>query len=84
MTGEPSDRGATLSLSLALPPKRVTRQCSTWPLRRRAPFSDGHPNTMFFNRFSLDEIHTRGLLATGRVRNSSLGETTATALRSHG
>jgi hypothetical protein len=68
MTSEPSDRGATLRLlARAAAEADDTALFDLAIAEARALLEDGHQNTMFFNRFSLDDIHTRGLPATGRV-----------------
>jgi transcriptional regulator with XRE-family HTH domain len=68
MTSGPSDRGATLGLLARAAAE--AGDAATFDLaiaEAHTLLEAGHQNTVFFNRFSLNEIHTRGLLATGRV-----------------
>ena len=68
MTSGSSDRGATLGLLARAAAE--AGDAATFDLaiaEAHALLEGGHQNTVFFNRFSLNEIHTRGLLATGRV-----------------
>jgi transcriptional regulator with XRE-family HTH domain len=68
MTKEPSARGAALGLLARAAAEAGDAQMFDMAVAEARTLLDaGHQPNMFFNRFSLREIHARGLLATGRA-----------------